>query len=301
MWFECIHNVYMPYFLEGDNYEGFLGVQMVENPYPMNNWCGLQCFGRVTPPLHPILVPPAKKDQLLKSYKQPSWPGTDQTVPICSEVNPNINLWQEVEWRGVAWGWLWVSSNQIGPIPTPCTTYINDEDIDISTSTPHPQKIKLISIWLWAKFDQFQCPTKSMSLSTTHKQTSRQLHLSEPGRAIALPCTMEPRNKVYPCYFEFEGTLSELVISPPRWSSFPNWGGLWIGWQNWGGLWVRRQNWGWLWVRRPNWTNFIALCPPQRPTNYIVPKQIALILECKLNWMGPLYTSNWIATLYFQV
>ena len=154
----------------------------------------------------------------------------------------------------------------------------------------HREKIKLISIWLWVKFDQFQCPTKYMSLSTTHKQTSRQLHLSEPGRAIALPCTMEPRNKVYPCYFEFEGTLSELVISPPRWSSYPNWGGLWVGW----------QNWGWLWVRRPNWTNFIALCPPQRPTNYIVPKQIALILECKLNWMGPLYTSNWIANLSFS-
>ena len=135
MWFDIQCVMCMPYFLEEDNYEGFLGVQMVENPYPMNNWCGLQCFGRVTPPLHPILVPPVKKHQLLKSYKQPSWPGTDQTVPICSEVNPNINLWQEVEWRGVAWGWLWVSSNQIGPIPTPCTTYINDEDIHIHFNT----------------------------------------------------------------------------------------------------------------------------------------------------------------------
>ena len=49
--------------------------------------------------------------------------------------------------------------------------------------------------------------------------------------------------------------------------------------------------------KAPNWPNFIALCPSQRPTNYIVPKQIALVLECKLNWTGPLYTSNWIATL----
>ena len=124
-----------------------------------------------------------------------------------------------------------------------------------------------------------------MSSPNSYKQTSIQLYLSERSRAISLH-----KETMTPWHFEFEVTLSEPTITPLWWSSYPNWGGLWVGW----------QNWGWLWVRRPNWTNFIALCPPQRPTNYIVPKQIALILECKLNWMGPLYTSNWIAILSFS-
>ena len=37
MWFDIQCVMCMPYFLEEDNYEGFLGVQMGENPYPMNN------------------------------------------------------------------------------------------------------------------------------------------------------------------------------------------------------------------------------------------------------------------------
>ena len=36
-----------------------------------------------------------------------------------------------------------------------------------------------------------------------------------------------------------------------------------------------------------NWANLAGLIPPQRPTNNIVPKQIALVVECKLNWTQP--------------
>ena len=214
MWFECIHNVYVPYFLEEDNYEGFLGVQMVENPYPMNNWCGLQCFGRVTPPLHPILVPPVKKHQLLKSYKQPSWPRTDQTVPICSEVNPNINLWQEVEWRG---GCLRLTLSEFQPNWTNSNALHNLYKWRGHTyPLQHPKKKKQpLSIQLWAKLDQR--PAKSMSLSTIHKQTNKRrsfpISHSLMDWLIRILAEMLPREDIK-CYFADFVRKGELPPNP---------------------------------------------------------------------------------------
>ena len=43
---------------------------------------------------------------------------------------------------GVAWSWLWVSSNQIGPIPTPRTTYMTRTQI---SSTPTNKQTKTLS------------------------------------------------------------------------------------------------------------------------------------------------------------